>query len=662
MDTTFYAKFRGQKPSRRKPLASPASHKRLLKRLWHLFKQKSPHDSETPLASKRSSSAPSNSSDSSGDGVVIYSDTGCPRIDGDQRVVTVDSEPAILRFLDRIAQRLKLELDLDNNDGHKTHGYSQKRHADNPDQGSREEKKQKQSQGSRDTGGGGGGGKKNGGGNGGKQPPDGHGYSVLPRQSDPQNKPPFACPFQKLDPVRYDCCTKVRLKRPSDVSQHIKRCHVLKDLKEKTANADDAEPADSVELVGNAEAEEEVALYCPKCRMEFFGTTAEANLRKHLPCQTSQPATIEQTGMLLPAEFVQLNAARTKASGDIPKWNAMCKTCFPNKPVPKSPYFALPGQEAVTVLPEVEVETLVPRSQGGEIIRRALNDCPSHFLFIEGEVDAIVDQVLNGLYPGSSGAEQQTSTDIRLEVQQRQMPQRRVSQRQISQKQISGAVTSTAFDLSDFPAAPQAYPPSHQVYQSPSAIAPFAPTPHVVPQNVTRPGPQSNAQTQRFHYDSPFDDATVLALPSQHSLQMSPPAAGIEAGPPVPFRSAPGPVASETSPASQATYNSSLYDGGFDGTGFSIPNQSGADVPGFPSLEAFHGGAIMVFKTLIGGMGLSTSIGQIEAIPNFPLLNLKPQKQPQQLSQFEAGNDGRFAAIFVDSTVSRWVLYKLPST
>ncbi|PNP61509.1 hypothetical protein FNYG_13796 [Fusarium nygamai] len=587
MDTTFSAKFRRHKPSQREPLASPPSHKRLPKRLLHLFKQKSPHVSETPLASKRSSSTPSDSSDSSGDGVVVYSNTGCPSIDGDQQVVTVDSEPAILRFLDRIAQRFKLELDLDSSDGHKTHGYSQKRHGDNPDQGSREEKKQKQGQGSRDTGGGGGGGKKHCGGNGGKQPPDGHRYPIPPPNSGPQNKPPFACPFQKFDPVRYDCCSKVRLKRPSDVSQHIKRCHALKDVKQKTANADDAEAADNVELVGNAEAEEEVALYCPKCRMEFFGTTAEANLRKHLPCQTPHPATIEQTGMLLPAEFIQLNAARTKASGDIPKWNAMWKTCFPNKPVPKSPYFALPGQEAVvetvSVVPEVQVETLVPRSQGGEVIRQVLNDCPSHFLFVEGEIDAIVDQVLNGLYPGSSGPEPQTSTDTRLEVQQRQMPQRQMPQQQISQQPVTGAVTSTAFHTSAFPTAPQAYPPSHQMYQNSSAPAPFAATPRVVPQTVPPPGPQSNAQTQKPYYGAPFVDPTALALPPQH--QMSPPAAHIETGPPVPFRSAPGPVPSETSPASQAVYNSSLYDGGFGGTGFSVPNQSGADVSGFPSLQ-----------------------------------------------------------------------------
>ncbi|KAF5708542.1 ankyrin protein [Fusarium mundagurra] len=582
MDTTFYAKFSRHKPSRhkpsrREPLASQASHRRLPKRLLHLFKQKSPHESETPLASKRSSSTPSHSSDSSGDGVVVYSDTGYPSTDGDHQVVTVDPEPAILRFLDRIAQRFKLELDLDSNDGHKTHASSQKRHADNPHQGSREEKKQKQGQGSRSTGGGGGGGKKNGGGNGGKQPPDGHRYPVPPPHSGPQDTPPFACPFHKFDPVRYDRCSKVRLKRTGDVSQHIERCHVLKDAKQKTTNADDAEAADNV---GNAEAEEEVAFYCPKCRMEFFGTTAEAKLRQHLPCQTPQPATIEQTGMLLPREFVQLKAARTNASGDIPKWNAMWKTCFPNKPVPKSPYFTLPGQEAVvetlTVRQEVQVETLVPRSQGGEIIRRAVNDCPSHFFLTEEEIDAIVDQALNGLYPGSSGAEPQTSTDTRLEVQQRQMLQRQMSQQQVSQQSFNGAVTPTVFEPSAVPTVPQVYPPSHQLYPNPSA-----PTPLVIPP----PGPQSNAQTQNFHYSAPFVDPTALALPPQHSPQMSPPAADIETGPPVPFRSAPGPVASETSPASQATYNSSLYDGGFDGTGFSVPNQSGADVSGFPSLE-----------------------------------------------------------------------------
>ncbi|KAH7130908.1 hypothetical protein EDB81DRAFT_807669 [Dactylonectria macrodidyma] len=38
----------------------------------------------------------------------------------------------------------------------------------------------------------------------------------------------FACPFYKLDPVRhYRCLEKYKLKRYSDVKQHILRCHVL---------------------------------------------------------------------------------------------------------------------------------------------------------------------------------------------------------------------------------------------------------------------------------------------------------------------------------------------------------------------------------------------------------------------------------------------------
>ncbi|KAF4485611.1 ankyrin 3, partial [Fusarium agapanthi] len=362
------------------------------------------------------------------------------------------------------------------------------------------------------------------------------------------------------------------------------RCHLLGEVKQKTANAehaDNAEPADNVELVGNAEAEEEVAFYCSKCRMEFFGIAAEANLRQHSPCQTPKPATIEQTGMLLPAEFGQLIVARNKASGDIPKWHAMWKACLPNQPVPESPYCPVPGQEAVvetsTVLPEVEVETLAPRSQGDEIIRRALNDCPSHFFFTEDEIDTIVNQVLSGLY---SRAEPQTSIDTRLEVQQRQMPQRQMFQQQILQQPFNGAVTSTVFDPSTFPAVPQAYPPSHQLYQNPSASAPFAPTPRVVP--------STNAQTQKPYYGAPFVGTTYFALPPRHSPQMSRPAADIETGPPVPFRSTPGPVASGISLASQAINKSSLYDvkdGGFDGTGFPAPNPSGADVSGFPSLE-----------------------------------------------------------------------------
>ncbi|KAF4991829.1 hypothetical protein FDECE_13900 [Fusarium decemcellulare] len=152
------------------------------------------------------------------------------------------------------------------------------------------------------NGGGGGGG---GGGNGRKnnKPPHGHRY---PPPTDAVDK--FECPFYKYNPVRYQDCRGLCMPRLSDVTQHIDRRHVLKD-----------------------------AVYCPRCRLEFFGAGAEARRDAHLQPRTCPVVNIRDSGVILPREYEEIkNALHSGLSRD-EKWNKIYEMCIA-RPLPLSPY------------------------------------------------------------------------------------------------------------------------------------------------------------------------------------------------------------------------------------------------------------------------------------------------------------------------------------
>ncbi|KAG5825793.1 hypothetical protein H9Q74_004113 [Fusarium xylarioides] len=65
-----------------------------------------------------------------------------------------------------------------------------------------------------------------------------------------------------------------------------------------------------------------------------------------MACKANKPpATIEQTGVLVPKEFDDLRSAVAMASGNIAKWNAVWHKCFPATPAPP-PYIEIAVSQA----------------------------------------------------------------------------------------------------------------------------------------------------------------------------------------------------------------------------------------------------------------------------------------------------------------------------
>ncbi|KAJ3546752.1 hypothetical protein NM208_g1852 [Fusarium decemcellulare] len=137
--------------------------------------------------------------------------------------------------------------------------------------------------------------------------PDGHRF---PKPEEPPNES-FECPFYKHDPDRYQDCKVHRLRRFSDVEQHIDRMHVLK-------NAD---------------------VYCTRCRMEFHGPGKHERLSRHQgksmelernPDERHKfcpEGTIKNTGLILPAEYDLIEKA-VQVGKPVEVWNQMRDGCF----------------------------------------------------------------------------------------------------------------------------------------------------------------------------------------------------------------------------------------------------------------------------------------------------------------------------------------------
>ncbi|KAF5009249.1 hypothetical protein FDECE_4542 [Fusarium decemcellulare] len=141
---------------------------------------------------------------------------------------------------------------------------------------------------------------------------DGH------RFPKPEDK--FECPFFKHEPVRYQECKGLQMPRFSDITQHLKRGHLLN-------NAD---------------------VYCSRCRMEFHGPGKHERLDRHrresAELERNPDArqkfcpegTIKNTGLILPTEYDRIEEA-IPGSHVVEKWNKVWEGCF-GLPPPPSPY------------------------------------------------------------------------------------------------------------------------------------------------------------------------------------------------------------------------------------------------------------------------------------------------------------------------------------
>ncbi|KAM0199357.1 hypothetical protein ACHAPQ_010482 [Fusarium lateritium] len=151
-------------------------------------------------------------------------------------------------------------------------------------------------------------------------PPDGLRYPPL----GPTLRKRFECPFHKYSPDRYYMCKGKCMPRISDVTNHLKRRHLL--LRVGIDLGRNTQPQDIVD-------------YCPRCRIEFHGFGAEGRLRDHLDQENKcQKATIQQTGVMLPSELEELKKELRSASGEVTKWFIIWRICLLQAAPPSSPY------------------------------------------------------------------------------------------------------------------------------------------------------------------------------------------------------------------------------------------------------------------------------------------------------------------------------------
>ncbi|KAF4497407.1 hypothetical protein FAGAP_6429 [Fusarium agapanthi] len=172
----------------------------------------------------------------------------------------------------------------------------------------------------------------------------------------------FECPFCKLDPHRYAECKGYQLTRLSDVMQHISRQHRILEI---TLGSDETV------------REQDVILYCTKCRHLFYGMRAshkrDIHMNREIGCQ---PANIEQTGVMLDGEYEGLRSKlRSYPRYDETfRWNIIWKWCFPEKPCPPSPYVEISVSRAeVQSIIQDELESIpdLSQEQVQSVVRRS---------------------------------------------------------------------------------------------------------------------------------------------------------------------------------------------------------------------------------------------------------------------------------------------------
>ncbi|SPJ70699.1 uncharacterized protein FTOL_00427 [Fusarium torulosum] len=149
-------------------------------------------------------------------------------------------------------------------------------------------------------------------------PPDGLRYPPL----GPTPRKRFECPFHKYSPDWHYICKGKCMPRISDVTNHLKRRHLLLKV-----------------AMGTNTPTQDIVDYCPRCRIEFHGFGAESRLRDHLTQGgRCQEASIEQTGVMLPSEFDELKRKLRSASDEVTKWFIVWRECFLQTAPPSSPY------------------------------------------------------------------------------------------------------------------------------------------------------------------------------------------------------------------------------------------------------------------------------------------------------------------------------------
>ncbi|KAI1028711.1 hypothetical protein LB503_002601 [Fusarium chuoi] len=410
-------------------LSLGASKSRVPGLRWSNLRQKlSSHKSQTSAPINTSSTTVDSSDISLKNGIpaVAAGDLSSPSLEwghGNQAIPTA-FRPTFYKLLSKLAP----QSPSPNNGHYKTQGTtSHQTRSNKPEKAG--QRRKSSSKGARDFGSGSGSGSGPGSGGGGKggkgngpPPPDGWRFPHLGDARPPKH---LGCPFYLTDPLRHHQCSNLRLSRPSDVSLHLFRKHVLREINLGTTSTDTTEADENAQHAGSCKNADGITRYHPTCRMEFHGPNAEEKLRNHC-LNWCDEAGIEESGVMLPSEFEKLKKARDGANGTVAKWYAMWRICYPpistrGRIVPASPY----------------VETTVPREQCEHIIRQALLSSTNQRVNPR--------QIVDEIYFGETDREVQRIVQI-----QQEEPDSEV-QEAFTSTSTSSHPPSTGFDLWSLP-------------------------------------------------------------------------------------------------------------------------------------------------------------------------------------------------------------------
>ncbi|KAF4337740.1 hypothetical protein FBEOM_8408 [Fusarium beomiforme] len=138
----------------------------------------------------------------------------------------------------------------------------------------------------------------------------------------------FACPLWRYHPARYDKCKEFHLSALSYVTQHLFRKHVLQEC---TVDPPESAPSNGDSLLRPKTVKDanQIVRYCHNCRDEWHGSEAAEKYDLHVSAKVKcEKKTIEQTGVLLPQEFLDLKQ-KLKNLPEGEKWSTIWATLFP---------------------------------------------------------------------------------------------------------------------------------------------------------------------------------------------------------------------------------------------------------------------------------------------------------------------------------------------
>ncbi|KAF5254450.1 hypothetical protein FANTH_708 [Fusarium anthophilum] len=236
------------------------------------------------------------------------------------------------------------------------------------------------------------------------------------RQTDERPPLRFQCPFHKRNPAQYSTCGDSRPLSMSFVTQHIQRKHLLQEV---VLGLRTGLGPDTILEPTTTDRPEAIKVYCKWCRHEFRGPGAERRLYDHtMGCEArNKPATIEETGVLVPEEFEELRSAVSKVSGTIPKWNVIWGKCFPSTAIPPPYVNAVVSQgEAQLILEQLLALSAADPWSSAEVrqswIDKALAAIytGSPFTVIEPQVNE-VSTIRSALHSNTSQYEESTFDD-----------------------------------------------------------------------------------------------------------------------------------------------------------------------------------------------------------------------------------------------------------